>query len=399
MFAPPSMLSFAPPSFDEGVRTSRMEQDDEGDDYYPPDALSSNDRERTSYNSPPTFAQASVPDDASGEDAYMRRLRMSGMASTQSPAPPPPPPPPVEEPAPTPPPVAKTPDTDIDAKRAEAAAKIAAFKAKIAGQAAKPAAMEAMPNVTTALLDVHPSPPPPPPPEEEEAGPTISGAPIRYNVPPPTNPDNEDIPIDPTNTRATSTEQPKSSRPGQKGFAERLLKRYGWSKGQGLGASGEGITTAIVAKAEKRKKRSDADGGGWVAPANMGKIVGGKKRKVNPADDSTAEGEEGEGGNVGAMSEVVKFSNMLTGLDVRREVEEKNLMQEIGEEMQGQYGVVERVFIWREEVGGGNEVFVKFTSPLSALRAVRGMDGAVFADNEVQARFWDGGMFERGEFA
>ena len=114
-----------------------MEEDeDDGDDYSPPDALSSNDRERPSYHPPPTFAQASVPDDASGEDAYMRRMRMSGMASTESPAPPPPPPPPAEEEsAPTPPPVAQTPDTDIDAKRAEAAAKIAAFKAKIAGQA------------------------------------------------------------------------------------------------------------------------------------------------------------------------------------------------------------------------------------------------------------------------
>jgi splicing factor 45 len=324
------------------------------------------------------------------------------MASTESPAPGPPPPPPAAESAPTPPPVAN-PDTDIDAKRAEAAAKIAAFKAKLAEKAAKPAATDATPNVPTAVLDVQPPPPPPPPPEQE-AGTTISRAPVRYNVPPPpANPENENTPTDPTNRRATSTppaEQAKSSRPGQKGFAERLLKRYGWEKGQGLGASGEGITTAIVAKAEKRKKRSDAEGGGWVAPANMGKIVGGKKRKPNPEDASSA---EPEGGNVdgkfGPMSEVVKLTNMLTGLDVRREIEEKNLMQEIGEEMQGQYGNVERVFIWREEVGGGNEVFVKFTSPLSALRAVRGMDGAVFAENEVLARFWDGGMFERGEFA
>ena len=135
-----------------------------------------------------------------------------------------------------------------------------------------------------------------------------------------------------------------------------------------------------------------------MAPANMGKIVGGKKRKPNPEDDPSSSGENVDG-KFGAMSEVVKFANMLTGLDVRREIEEGNLMQEIGEEMQGQYGNVERVFVWRGEVGGGNEVFVKFTSPLSALRAVRGMDGAMFAENEVVARFWDGGMFERGEFA
>ena len=325
----------------------------------------------------------------------MRRMRMSGMAATETP-PPPPPPPPAEESAPTPPSVAKFPDTDIDAKRAEAAAKIAAFKAKIAGQASKPAETSATPDISAALPNVQPPPPPPPP--EVEAGSTISRAPVRYNVPPPiTNDDDHD---EPTNTRSTSTppaEQSKSSRPGQKGFAERLLKRYGWEKGQGLGATGEGITTAIVAKAEKRKKRPDAEGGGWVAPANMGKIVGGKKRKPNPEDDASSG--ENVDGKFGPMSEVVKFANMLTGLDVRREIEEGNLMQEIGEEMQGQYGNVERVFVWREEVGGGDEVFVKFTSTLSALRAVRGMDGAVFAENEVLARFWDGGMFERGEFA
>ena len=77
----------------------------------------------------------------------------------------------------------------------------------------------------------------------------------------------------------------------------------------------------------------------------------------------------------------------------------KNLLQEIGDEMGREYGVVERVFVWREEMGGGNEVFVKFTSELSALRAVRAMDETTFAENEVQARFWGVKEFEGGEYA
>jgi len=74
-------------------------------------------------------------------------------------------------------------------------------------------------------------------------------------------------------------------------------------------------------------------------------------------------------------------------------------MQEIGDDFAKNYGNVERVFIWRESMGGGNEVFVKFTSQLSALRAVQGMDGTTFADNEVLAGFWDAEMFEKGQYA
>jgi splicing factor 45 len=390
MFAPPSNLSFAPPGFDENTRPARVDDDDDGDDYYPPNRVPTNGREPMSYDSLPAFAPASVPDDATGEDAYMRRMRLGGMAPSQSPAPVPPPPPAVEA-APTPPPVVKAPESDLEAKRAEAQAKIAAFKAKFASQAAKPAASE----TTQPALNVQ-QPPPPPPPPEEETSTTISRAPVRYNVPPPSD---EDAAMDTTNSRSTSppTDAPKTNRPGQKGFAERLLKRYGWEKGKGLGASGEGITTAIIAKAEKRKKRPDSEGGGWAVPANMGKLVGGKKRKLEPTE-SGPEAQDDDA-QFGTMSEVVKFTGMLDGLDVQKEIEEKNLMQEIGEEMQGQYGNVERVYIWREEQGGGNEVFVKYTSAASAWRAVQGMDGAEFAGNEVRARFWDSLAFEKGVYA
>ena len=50
-------------------------------------------------------------------------------------------------------------------------------------------------------------------------------------------------------------------------------------------------------------------------------------------------------------------------------------------------------------MGGKNEVFVKFTSQLSALRAVNATDGMTFAGNEVVARFWDSEKFESGEYA
>ena len=170
-----------------------------------------------------------------------------------------------------------------------------------------------------------------------------------------------------------------------------MMAKMGWEKGQGLGAKGEGITTPLVAQAEKRKKRSDQDGGGWAQPRNLGKIVGGKKRKV----ESTAD----DDGQFGVMSYVVKLSGMLTGLDVAYEIEENNMLQEIGEEFGSNYGPIERLHIWRDQNGGNNEVFVRFNSQLGALRAVNGTDGMTFAENAVQARFFSTEKFEAGDYA
>lgn len=179
-----------------------------------------------------------------------------------------------------------------------------------------------------------------------------------------------------------------SKRPGQEGFAERLLKKMGWEKGQGLGASNDGITTAIVMKADK-SKRAPGKGTGGRAPT-IGKIVGGNKKKTAETEDDTPHGN---------MSEVIKLEGMLKGLDVDLEIAENNLMQEIGDHMGEMFGKVERLFIWRAHMGGNEEVFVRFTSQLSALRAVKGMDGEEFAGNMVQGKFWDCGKFERGEYA
>lgn len=398
VFAPPTSLNFAPPSFDDAPPPPPP---DDEDDYYPP----SRD-ERPAFRSqvaPTTFAPASGAVDATGEDVYMRRMQMSGMSPAQSQSPP-------VQMQPTPPPsqpVAKSSGTDIAAKRAEALAKIAAFKAKHekpksnSPPVAAPVQQPSQDHTTT----TPPPPPPPPPPEPVPvpaaaiAGSTISRAPVRYEkaaqlteaVGGDTDTATGDVDM---SHRAPSEDERPSKRPGKKDFAQRLLKKYGWEKGQGLGAQGEGITTALVAKAEKRKKKSDAQGGGWAAPANMGKIVGGKKRKIDDAADPDAEDDP----RFGKLSEVIKLESMLTGLDVQHEIEDNNLMQEIGEHMGKEYGNVERVFIWRESMGGGNEVFVKFTSQLSALNAVNGMGGTEFAGNLVKARFWDGEMFEQGEY-
>jgi splicing factor 45 len=229
----------------------------------------------------------------------------------------------------------------------------------------------------------------------------ISRAPVRYSLPlaPP------DIPATEAELDAALSQEltenidvsnaPRSLRPGQKGFAERLMSKYGWSKGSGLGAQGTGIVNPLYAKADKRKKKSDAEGGGFVTPAATGKIMGGQK---NSAGQQEAEGK------FGAMSEVIKLEGMLKGLDLEEELgrEEGGIMQEIGEECGDKYGKVERVYITNNAALGvpavGPAVFVKFVSQLSALRAVNALEGRIFNGNAITARFWAKEDFESGVY-
>ena len=97
------------------------------------------------------------------------------------------------------------------------------------------------------------------------------------------------------------------------------MSKYGWSKGTGLGASETGIINPLQVQMEKRKKKSDADGGGWAEPANKAKIVGGKRKNEDV-------------GKFGTMSEVLVLENMLENMpDLQAEIAD-GLGQEIGEE-------------------------------------------------------------------
>lgn len=239
---------------------------------------------------------------------------------------------------------------------------------------------------------------PSPPPVQAPAG-QISRAPVRYSLPPPP----AEIPATDAELDAALSEEkpeatdtsdaPRSLRPGQKGFAERLMSKYGWSQGSGLGAQGTGIINPLYAKADKRKKKSDAEGGGFVTPTATGKIMGGQKSKA---------GQQEAEGRFGAMSEVIKLEGMLKGMDLGEELgrEEGGIMQEIGEECSDNYGKVERVYIadhaHLEVTGAGPAVFVNFVSQLSALRAVNALEGRIFNGNAITAKFWAKEKFDSG---
>ncbi|KAJ5570502.1 uncharacterized protein N7459_009932 [Penicillium hispanicum] len=316
---------------------------------------------------PPPPPPASVPDDASGDYAFTRRARMNQHPDADMPDYTPPPPPPEEPRAPLP----------DDATGDEA------YMRRLQ-QSQNPPPSEKIPPPPTRALDAF-----------QPSSATISRAPVRYTLPPPP----QDIPASEAELEevfakeqpaepAAEEDAPRSLRPGQKGFAERLLSKYGWTKGSGLGATGSGIVKPLQVKVEKQKKRPDSEGGGFVTPAGRGTIIGGKRKG---GEDT---------GKFGPMSPVIILRGMLDGMDLDTELqgsEGGGLMQEIGEECSEKYGSVERVYIARD-VGTPIPVFVKFTSPLSALRAVNALEGRIFNGNAIVARFFDHDKFEQGVY-
>ncbi|KAK0635911.1 hypothetical protein B0T17DRAFT_517640 [Bombardia bombarda] len=320
-FAPPAALSFAPPPVS------------------PPRA---------------NTAAAPIPDDPTGDDAYARRLALSGMA----------PPPPASLPPPPPPPTAPATTTTSPTPATTDSATISRAPVRYEAPPTAPPAGDEM--------DL----------DEDEDDEELQG----YNYIPP--------PIggpDATTTTAPEEEAPRTRRPGQAGFAQRLMSKYGWTAGSGLGADEGGITSALRVQVEKRRKRPDSEGGGFAGPGGRGKIIGGAvKKKTTPAG---AEGGEADGG-VGKTSEVLVLQNMLEGMpDLAAEIE-AGLGQEIGEECGEKYGRVERLYIEPES----RQVFIKFTDGVSALRAVNALQGRIFNGNAITAKFYDTEKFEKGVY-
>lgn len=96
------------------------------------------------------------------------------------------------------------------------------------------------------------------------------------------------------------------------------MSKYGWTKGSGLGANESGIVNPLRVQVEKRRKKADADGGGWAEPGGRGKIIGSKRNEGSS--------------KFGTMSDVVVLQNMLENMpDLQAEIAD-GLGQEIGEE-------------------------------------------------------------------
>ncbi|KAJ5081969.1 hypothetical protein N7532_011012 [Penicillium argentinense] len=323
--------------------------------HFPPPSSFAPPPNLNDYPPPPP---ADTPDDASGEDAFARR---AGLGSSLKKLPPP-----LSlgaSPAPTP--------------------------AVSTGEGAYSQELQQSRQQSLAA-----STPPPSHPASysfQPASATISRAPVRYELPPPP----ADIPASEAELEEafakekysedeTMDDAPQTSRPSKEGYAERLLTKYGWTKGSGLGPNLSGISAPLQIELEKRKKKAKPEGGKFFQPRRA-KITGGESKH-----------DEHEG-KFGKTSEVIVLDYMLDGLDLETEMSSADggVRQKIGDECSEKYGPVERVHI-PLDVRGSVPVFVKFTSELSALKAVNALDGRGFNNSSIKARFFDAEKFERG---
>eukprot|EP00096_Caligus_rogercresseyi_P010491 TRINITY_DN3843_c0_g1_i3.p1 TRINITY_DN3843_c0_g1~~TRINITY_DN3843_c0_g1_i3.p1 ORF type:complete len:418 (-),score=134.48 TRINITY_DN3843_c0_g1_i3:874-2127(-) len=166
--------------------------------------------------------------------------------------------------------------------------------------------------------------------------------------------------------------------------AAKIMAKYGYKQGQGLGREEQGISMALsVEKTSKRGGRivqekdckpeespGDEYGGGGGTPASVG---GGKPSITDMMKNP---------------SKVVLCKNMVGPGEV-----DEFLEPEVKEECNEKYGDVIKVVIYEFSNSSAEEnavrIFIEFKRVESAIKAVVDLNGRFFGGREVQANFYD----------
>ncbi|KAG9305921.1 hypothetical protein G9A89_016574 [Geosiphon pyriformis] len=180
---------------------------------------------------------------------------------------------------------------------------------------------------------------------------------------------------------------------GSEDFAHRMLAKYGWQEGQGLGKSEQGISHSLIV--QKTDHRS-----GIIINASPSSLVGeGKNDKTNSTTLPNAESAPKSLLSNEELSRVILLTNMVGPGEV-----DDTLQEETADECNEKYGTVERCLIF--EVPHGKlpddeavRIFVKFVEQKAATKAKMDLHGRYFGGRAVTARFFDEGRFDKLELA
>lgn len=97
-------------------------------------------------------------------------------------------------------------------------------------------------------------------------------------------------------------------------------------------------------------------------------------------------------------SRVVELKNMLTDADLVNEEEYNDIMEDTRDEC-GQFGSLVSVIIPKAGEAGATKIFLEYSSPDDAAKAIAGLEGRTFDGRRVQASYYDETRFASKDYA
>ena len=174
-------------------------------------------------------------------------------------------------------------------------------------------------------------------------------------------------------------------------FAAHFMAKYGWSKGQGLGATQQGMLNPLAvsgtasAATSKKAKRKFAEAAAANKP--IAKVTGMATAKGRIISDSRAEQNKSDKDKYGVPTRIVCLMNM-----VGREEVDEDLSSDVAEEAR-KHGVLERCFVHVMPAYAADEdsvrVFLVYSGLVGAYNAVKAFDARFFGGRTVKAKFYD----------
>ncbi|KAM0788247.1 hypothetical protein ACM66B_001398 [Microbotryomycetes sp. NB124-2] len=215
-------------------------------------------------------------------------------------------------------------------------------------------------------LSGQPASQPPPPPEPVSAAPPVAAV----SAPPP--------------------------EPDNRSFADRMMAKFGWEQGKGLGANEAGITSALAVSRANPPPNPNSKKGKKAAAQQGEPVPTGISTKGATIIDAGREARiASQRAEFGEPSRVVLLTNLCGLGDV-----DDDLGSEVAEEA-NKFGVVERCMVW--PVPGETRddeavrVFLVMSGLAGGYNAVKQFNGRFFGGRTVKARFYDEQAFQRGD--